>query len=66
MMGPDQLVNELRRVSRIRHDLLDERSLEALSRYKQDLEASLDAAIRASVSTSSLIQIRAQRFEEAA
>ena len=48
MTTPEELVRELKRVKRVRQDLLDPRSREALSRYVQDLEASLDAAQRAS------------------
>ena len=55
-MSPDDLMDELKRVSRFRLDLLDERSLAALSIYKQELEASLDAALRASASMRSMLR----------
>jgi hypothetical protein len=47
-MDLEELMRELGRVKRVRQDLLDSRSHEALSRYAQDLEARLDAALRAS------------------
>jgi len=48
MMDLEELMRELGRVKRVRQDLLDSRSHEALSRYAQDLQARLDAVIRAS------------------
>lgn len=48
MRDSEELMRELGRVKRLRQDLLDPRSHESLSRYAQDLEASLDAALRAS------------------
>ena len=55
MTSPEELVQELKRVQRVRQDLLDPRSREALSRYVQDLEASLNAAQRASAVVSQLL-----------
>lgn len=63
MTDPEELMRELGRVKRVRQDLLDSRSHEALSRYAQDLEASLDAALRASANRIDIFPQAADRLD---
>ena len=66
MTNPEELVRELTRVKRVRQDLLDPRSREALSRYVQDLEASLDAAERASACAAQILSMDRAELDAAA
>lgn len=54
MTAQEEMVRELERVRRLRHDLLDPVSREALSRYALELEASILATEAAAESVKRL------------